>query len=591
MLTVPSRSSENTTIRRQANPISTSLPKLFNMKLPLAAPTVSFLLLALTIGTSARIPTHRHLRKLQQKSIDASTYVPTLMDDYDLSNDAQPPDAHTYVPTLTDGDGSDNDSDGSSQQDSSKPHKGDTTYAPTMDATLLATSELDNNNNNVATMDPTLATTLAPSEAVTTRMNIATMNPTLPATMAPTDAPTLLPTTMAPTVAPTLVPTTRAPITEVPTMAYSFENTCQDNPINYEVMVDVQISFPNQEFAACDSAEQEAKINRVIARTLNIAFPSTVSDWDGDAYFGDFLFVDDQEVNNADPFGDLRQRRGLLRANAKPKTPQGRRGLQQKCTCSTRSEDCSNDYCRWGCLEAATTDCGTSALTNWANLADDVQKALAQLGYDCLGVPDELVVIVKVGDEEKTRSGKDLVEEEEAVVKTFHEDTPSIPSLPSVDPNSILNDLQVDPNSILNDLQDAADEVAADGKAIAINSKLVIEFSEGRGSPFTDEQTTALLTMAKAFFSEILLQSEFGNEFLDFDVTGLTSDYDAATETLTFTFTSVVDLSPDTIQTARTLATAMSNGDYEHYIGVLTEHGIDSVYKVKFTATGHGERL
>ena len=203
-----------------------------------------------------------------------------------------------------------------------------------------------------------------------------------------------------PTVAPTTAPaeTTVAPTTAPSTATTTIEE-CVDNRQDIAISVDVQIQWPDDGFAACDNDVQGSSINTNIQAALNEEFAARVPDWQGAAVFGEFVFDPAQEIDNVDPVATRRLAGQKGRAGGGLRASNSRQ--LQEGTCPTRDVDCTandGDYCRWGCVTAATTDCGDPASTtdNWTNLAEDIRLRLAGLAYPCLGTPDLLKVVVTV---------------------------------------------------------------------------------------------------------------------------------------------------------------------------------------------------
>jgi len=237
-----------------------------------------------------------------------------------------------------------------------------------------------------------------PTQEPTVAPDVPSKRPTPRPTRGPTPRPTLDTPAPSPSVTTISTPgptgTTATPgptgITSTPGPTGTTATIgCTENKQDYSVTLDIQIQWPDDEFAACDSADQDSAINANIQAALNENFATSVPDWDGDANFGIFVFDPDQEIDNVDPFA----RRALF-----AKGGIQWRGLQREGICPARNVECEGDYCRFGCLTASTTDCGTSGLTNWAGLAEDVRERLAGLGFDCLGIPEDLEVILQIID-------------------------------------------------------------------------------------------------------------------------------------------------------------------------------------------------
>ena len=129
-------------------------------------------------------------------------------------------------------------------------------------------------------------------------------------------------------------------------------------------------------------------------------FATEVSDWQGTATFGDFLFDENQSVLHIDLSSGSHLRRALGDdQTGQPEQSIPLRLLPEDSVCPTRYVECSSlitDYCRWGCIKVHTNDCDNpeSPKSNWPDLAEDIQIQLAGLGYACLGLAKELRVIV-----------------------------------------------------------------------------------------------------------------------------------------------------------------------------------------------------
>jgi hypothetical protein len=149
--------------------------------------------------------------------------------------------------------------------------------------------------------------------------------------------------------------TTESP-TAATTASFIFDpDACTDNPQDYNVNIDLQSQFDEDGIATC-AGDEEEQIAAAISAAMNEAFPTTVSDWDGQAFFGVFGFDSNQEVNN---LGSLRrkQRRRLGSSLLPPinlVVDDTGRSLQES-SCPSRGDfECTADFCRWGCLTAKT---------------------------------------------------------------------------------------------------------------------------------------------------------------------------------------------------------------------------------------------
>jgi hypothetical protein len=166
-----------------------------------------------------------------------------------------------------------------------------------------------------------------------------------------------------------------------------------------DLNVDVQIQFPKDMFVPCESETEDNSIRVQIQEALQQNFATTVNDWKGTAVFGEFLFDRTQAKDNS-PLGGVRRAR-TLRATGhdSQRTNNEVHRFLQEASCPARTVDCSAtvaDYCRWGCVGVDATDCGSvaSSTKSWALLAKDVKSRLAGLGFQCLGLADQLNVVV-----------------------------------------------------------------------------------------------------------------------------------------------------------------------------------------------------
>jgi hypothetical protein len=429
---------------------------------------------------------------------------------------------------------------------------GPTTQIPTVANTQAPTvvNMTSNTTLGPTTQTPTVVnTTLGPTNQTPTVANITITPPMEAHTAANT---TLLPTTQTPAVA----ATNPAPTSLAPTTADGNGDECTKNPQDYDVRVDIQIEFLDNEFAACGSEDQENSINTNIAAALNQAFPTTVSDWDGVANFGTFIFDLEQEVNNVD--SSARRHLGWLQSlfimnsgndHDEVPTTSGSRSLQEG-TCPVRDVECTADYCRWGCITASTTDCGTSTVTNWGNLADDIRARLATLGYDCLGIPEELDVVLLVGD---TPLNEAL--ERSSVEPDVH------------DPNAILTNSDETP--------DAEDDSRT--RTLEVDVKLQFHFFNGTAHEPNLNEIMALVQETKDFFAHRLAREPYlANWFVYFTMSDIFHHYEESpsdeaptavdADIFELDFLAHIEVLEPFPYKAKDLAKTMADSDFESYI-------------------------
>lgn len=354
---------------------------------------------------------------------------------------------------------------------------------------------------------------------------------------------TALPRTDSPLEDPTLAPSSdigrsaggvsASDRTQAPVDPALNASACMDNPQSYEVNVDLQINFTEGILAACAENEED-QITAAITSAMNDAFPTTVPDWNGQAVFGPFAFDIAQEINNTDPFAGRTRR--FLRSVAGP-VDAVERSLQQGGNCPDRSVDCAADYCRWGCLSASTTNCATSSLINWANLADDVRKRLVRLGFDCLGIPDELDVIVILGDGATNNGGS--------------------PASLGRDANAVLTNSQPHGRT----------ENDSPFKIFTLKSHLGFTFVTGQGNAPTDADVEALVEETKKFFTGVFSNYDEMN-FVLFNMEQLKSSYGAnkTSDKFELDFIAEVVMQRTTEKTLREMAKKMSGANYNEYI-------------------------
>lgn len=166
------------------------------------------------------------------------------------------------------------------------------------------------------------------------------------------------------------------------------QGSCTQNPLDYNVNIDIQITFLDNEFAVCDSPAQYEAINTNIQQALNENFATTVTDWQGTATFGSFIFDESQEVNNVEGNDDVIFQDDTVQDDDN--------NLPTLCPSRAAVGCGAPDYCRWGCVNASTTNCGNppSTTDGWTALEEDIRARLAGLGFDCLGLPDQLQVVL-----------------------------------------------------------------------------------------------------------------------------------------------------------------------------------------------------
>jgi len=167
------------------------------------------------------------------------------------------------------------------------------------------------------------------------------------------------------------------------------------------VNVDIQIKFPDEEFAACDDEAQENSFLEAIVKAMEEGSAA----WDTKFTFEPLQLDMDQEQNFVDPFGDIRTRNLRILDSDYAythTTSQQSRALENVCPDRASAKIvCDNknaDYCRWGCLKAKSDNCDGFTKGQFADVEDEINKSLRDLAksgpIDCLGLSDKLQVMI-----------------------------------------------------------------------------------------------------------------------------------------------------------------------------------------------------
>jgi len=147
----------------------------------------------------------------------------------------------------------------------------------------------------------------------------------------------------------------------------------------FNLNVDVQITYPDGEFIACDTQEQDDGITETIAQSVIDISMATGNVLDLEYELTAF-WDETQEVNNLEP--NFRRR-------------------LQELTCSVReeAEQCTEevaDFCRWGCFMAKPENCEEVSVETFDLLEEAVTTNLAswalENNVECLGIAEALLV-------------------------------------------------------------------------------------------------------------------------------------------------------------------------------------------------------
>jgi len=242
---------------------------------------------------------------------------------------------------------------------------------------------------------------------------------------------------------------------------------------------------------------------------------------------------------------------------------------------------------------------------------------LARTTEGDLGVDEEEVIIMDTEDEETEAVDEPVVVDESdqednteiaEVVRTG--DAESVLLSPESTPETVAPEavalantdtMQDDntPNAILtNEITDNA-ETDATVTVVTINSGLTFEFFDGEGATTpSNEEIDGLVAETKTFFSDALAR-DLGDDFKEFDMLGITTDYQDGATPITFTmsFTTEVDLDLNTNQTPHAVALLMKESNFNEYISAYvwsaepwSRNECHETHAVEFTATGSGAR-
>lgn len=384
------------------------------------------------------------------------------------------------------------------------------------------------------------------------------------------------------------------------------EGTCGDNPATYTVNVDIQEAFMDGVVDSCSEAD-ETRIMDLISATLDAKFPSVVDNWDGDALFGAFNFDAEESVDalgaSEDFARELRRLRGTAMANARrlalqaKKSTNSRRSLSA--TCAARNAlPCPNGFCRWGCLEVATTDCaGNSPFEKWPLLGQELVNAINTMTDrpDCLGTIDGLNVLVMMeGGPEEEETGAPT----EAPVSDSPGNSDGAGNSDNAGegkPDDVGDGKPEDtpgkgPDK---DQNRNGDIEMTDGPNIfKIATTVTVKYFDGQGGEMEDETLDTFNTRLSQLEAGILMIDDgFGNSFARYEITHQAQEWDEETNTLTFKFTSSVELAEGAPRgiTEHVIARVLAKPDFKEHIHTLMGYDLGGINELTFTATGKGE--
>lgn len=476
------------------------------------------------------------------------------------------------------------------------PTQDGSTASPTEDASTANPTD-ESSTVSPTGEDSTITPTNEDSTAVPTSL-APTEAPVKAITPPPTDAPVMTeaPTeieepddkSMEDTFSPTESPT--ADLTLSPTEAEEepeVDGDCQDNPNSYDVMVDLQIDFQDQQVETCTPTEEQA-IADAISDAMNVAFPTRVKTWDGTAEFGIFDFEHEQFYDDISEIAGARQLRGRMLEAAKRLA--AKRGLSSVFTCPLRGDlDCPNGYCMWGCVEAATRLCGDDDSTeDWVDMGEDIKDTLIALaengGYDCLGQLGHLDVLVTLvpGETQAPSTPPTSAPTEEIITRTF--------ATPTASPTEV-------PLPAFADI----------GEVVPITTQLKVKYFKGQGGDLTGHTNVELQLMEELaqFIESIIWPKEEYKNFNGMNEGSLEHSWDENSRTLTLKFSTNIYFTSLDGETDHNLAKVITHdGNFHKFIQQLREHECEEhvdqhecnqwmsgIQMVSFQGTGTGRRL
>lgn len=343
--------------------------------------------------------------------------------------------------------------------------------------------------------------------------------------------------------------------TSAATNKYAADGSCASNAVEYPVSVDLQITGAT---AAC-SADETTNMNAAIESELNGAFHTTVPDWDGQVSFGEVSFA-----------GARRQLAALRGAH---KAVQ-----RQLASCSGRTIECTADSCLWGCVVATSTDCGTSSLTNWANLAENVQAAVSGLGYACLG--SDVQANIVVDDPEGKGDLPVVAEKEKSMVEVAEEVVEQESTAQGFD--AILASF-------------AEDETVTDApsRGLQIKSEFIFTFFEGTGRMPTEEEIKLADVASIAYFKQqFRANADFGSVFQTMTISEPVPKYNPNNpDEFILRCLITVAVNENAPVSAQEAAQIIADSDFpaliDQYLRVTSESQFFETFKVFFKGSTH----
>jgi len=328
---------------------------------------------------------------------------------------------------------------------------------------------------------------------------------------------------------------------------------CVDNPVIYNVALDIQVDNPSSNSCA---SSQWTQIKSKASQVLNDRFESQVR-WNGNVGFGTLAMDTAQEI---------KKRRRALRGQELEMEQQGHRQLS---TCPIeRVIPCNGDTCYWGCLIAHSTSCGINSLASWSSLEEYVRDELASLNYNCLGNAANLEVNLYIKEPEMEQrsfaGGIATTDRSNKGVGAGNNSRTGVIDLSS--------------------------------KLIEIHSKILVTFFATTGElPDTAAIAGAETALSAFFKQQFLTDKDFQDVFQDFSISNIVPDYDFAhPDQFVFSFLATVSVDPAAPANVNThtAANVMAGADYRGLIrNYIRGHGgeFDDTFKVMFwgTAPGH----
>jgi hypothetical protein len=173
-------------------------------------------------------------------------------------------------------------------------------------------------------------------------------------------------------------------------------------------------------------------------------------------------------------------------------------------------------------------------------LGEDIRNRLNTLGFDCLGIPEQLEVIVLVDDPESSEA-------------------PLATSRIGSDANAILTNSEATPDT----------EDDSTTKMLAVKVKFEMSFFEGKSQEPTQDEVDGLIRETRAYFIEqFSTNPDYADAFISFSMKNIAHTYDESNDKDQFEldFLAGVEMLKTSRRTAYQASEIMSHMDVNEYI-------------------------